>query len=110
MMGAGIGLRQWAIAALGQYFDRTVVVQPGHSVVTTGPYRWLRHPSYTGLWLECVGVGLGTGNVLSGAICGLLPLLGIVRRIVGEERLLLSELPGYREYGHDRSRLVPFIW
>jgi protein-S-isoprenylcysteine O-methyltransferase Ste14 len=108
--GLGIALRQWAIATLGRFFVGHVVVQPGQTVVSTGPYRWLRHPSYTGFWLEVAGIGLGTGNVLSAAIGVLLPLIGITARIAGEERELAASLPGYREYIRDRRRLVPLIW
>ena len=67
--GTGIALRQWAIHALGGYFVGHVVVQPGQTVISTGPYRWLRHPSYTGQWLEMIGVGLATGNLSSIATC-----------------------------------------
>jgi len=50
--GTGIALRQWAITTLGQCFVGHVLVQPGQAVVRSGPYRWLRHPSYAGHWLE----------------------------------------------------------
>jgi protein-S-isoprenylcysteine O-methyltransferase Ste14 len=108
--GTGIALRQWAITTLGRFFVGHVLVQPGQTVVTSGPYRWLRHPSYTGLWLEMIGVGLGTGNILSTATCVLVPLIGITARINGEERELTASLPGYQEYIQDRPRLVPLIW
>lgn len=108
--GAGITLRQWAIASLGPHFVGHVTVQPGQTVVSSGPYRWLRHPSYTGQWLEMVGVGLSTGNVLSLGICAVLPLVGISARITGEERELAAGLPGYTEFMQRRARLVPHIW
>jgi protein-S-isoprenylcysteine O-methyltransferase Ste14 len=108
--GTGIALRQWAITTLGQFFVGHVLVQPGQTVVSSGPYRWLRHPSYAGLWLEMIGVGLATGNVLSTATCVLVPLIGITARINGEERELTASLPGYRDYIQGRQRLVPHIW
>jgi protein-S-isoprenylcysteine O-methyltransferase Ste14 len=108
--GAGIALRQWAITTLGPYFVGHVLVQPGQQVVRSGPYRWLRHPSYTGMWLEMAGVGLACGNVASTAVCALVPLIGITARIAGEERELSASLPGYRDYAHGRARLVPFVW
>jgi protein-S-isoprenylcysteine O-methyltransferase Ste14 len=108
--GAGIALRQWAITALGPYFVGHVLVQPGQQVVSSGPYRWLRHPSYTGMWLEMAGVGLACGNVASTAVCVLVPLVGITARIAGEERELSASLPGYRDYAHSKARLVPFVW
>jgi protein-S-isoprenylcysteine O-methyltransferase Ste14 len=108
--GTGIALRQWAITTLGQYFVGHVLVQPGQAVVSSGPYRWLRHPSYAGQWLEMIGIGLGTGNVVSMATCVLVPLVGITARIAGEERELTASLPGYRDYIQGKPRLVPFVW
>jgi len=108
--GTGIALRQWAIHTLGGYFVGHVVVQPGQTVISTGPYRWLRHPSYTGQWLEMIGVGLATGNLSSIATCALVPLIGLTARIKGEERELTTNLPGYREYIQGRPRLIPHIW
>lgn len=108
--GAGVALRQWAITTLGEYFVGHVVVQPRQTVVRSGPYRWLRHPSYTGQWLEMIGVGLSTGNAVSAATCVLVPLVGITRRISGEERELTASLPGYRDYAEGKPRLIPFVW
>src|SRR5262249_3589838 len=48
---SGIGLRQWAIRTLGRLFVGYVAIQPDHHAVQSGPYRYLRHPSYTGIWL-----------------------------------------------------------
>jgi protein-S-isoprenylcysteine O-methyltransferase Ste14 len=106
----GIALRQWSIRTLGQFFVGHVRVQRGQTVVDTGPYRWLRHPSYAGQWLEMIGVGLATGNMPAVATCTLLPLVGIVARIQGEERELTTALPGYDEFVRGRARLVPFLW
>jgi protein-S-isoprenylcysteine O-methyltransferase Ste14 len=108
--GTGIALRQWAIISLGPYFAGHVQTQPGQAVVSSGPYRWLRHPSYTGQWLEMIGIGLATGNIASTAASTLLPLIGITARIRGEERELTASLPGYREYIHGKPRLIPHIW
>ena len=51
VMWSGLALRVWAIAALGSGFRTTVEVEPGQAVVSSGPYRWIRHPSYAGLLL-----------------------------------------------------------
>jgi protein-S-isoprenylcysteine O-methyltransferase Ste14 len=87
-----------------------VLIQPGQTVVSSGPYRWLRHPAYAGQWLEMAGIGIGTGNALSAATCVLLPLVGIKARIAAEERELTASLPGYREYIRGKPRIVPLIW
>lgn len=58
LMVVGIAFRQWAIAVLGRFFSMAVRVQKGQTVVETGPYRYVRHPSYTGLLMIFVGLGL----------------------------------------------------
>ena len=49
---AGAGFRDWSIVSLGRYFRREVTIESGQTIVRRGPYRWLRHPSYTGLALS----------------------------------------------------------
>jgi protein-S-isoprenylcysteine O-methyltransferase len=111
LMGLGVGLRQWAIRTLGHFFVGYVSVQPDHRVVQSGPYRWVRHPSYTGLWLQFVGLGLATGNSCSLISGLLLPLVGIVRRIAAEETALAAALPAdYPGYARRTKRLIPFLW
>jgi protein-S-isoprenylcysteine O-methyltransferase Ste14 len=108
--GAGVAIRQWSIATLGRSFTGHVQIQAGQTAVSTGPYRWLRHPAYAGQWLEMIGVGLATGNGLGAAICAVVPLAGITSRISAEERALATLLPGYADYAEGKPRLVPFIW
>ena len=106
----GVALRLWAITTLGRFFVGWVLVQPDQQVITAGPYRWLRHPSYTGFWLEMVGIGVGSGNVLGAAVCLVVPLVGIVARIGAEEHELSASLPGYDDFARQRARLVPGVW
>jgi protein-S-isoprenylcysteine O-methyltransferase Ste14 len=107
----GLALRIWAIASLGSGFRTTVEVEPGQAVVSSGPYRWIRHPSYTGLLLIVAGFGAATGNWLSLAACVLLPLPSIVWRIHVEEAELNRVLgQAYREYESDKARLLPGLW
>ncbi len=108
---AGVGLRQWAIRTLGRFFVGYVSIQPGHRVVRDGPYRWVRHPSYAGLWLQFAGIGLATGSGLGLGICLAVPLVGIVSRIEAEEATLAAELPDkYPAYAASTRRMVPFVW
>jgi protein-S-isoprenylcysteine O-methyltransferase Ste14 len=82
-----------------------------HRLVVGGPYRHLRHPSYTGAILMFVGVGVGLGNWLSLAACLVLPAVGYVQRIPREEALLRQELgEPYAEYARHTDRLVPSLW
>ena len=64
VMWLGLAIRGWAIATLGNAFRTTVEVDAGQAVVSTGPYAWVRHPSYTGLLLVVTGFGLAAGNWL----------------------------------------------
>jgi protein-S-isoprenylcysteine O-methyltransferase Ste14 len=111
LIAMGIGLRAWSIAALGRFFQYRVEVQPGHRVVAEGPYRCVRHPSYTGLALVLAGIALATGDVLSLAAVALLAGVGLTVRIRAEERALTDALGDrYRRFAEHRKRLVPGIW
>jgi protein-S-isoprenylcysteine O-methyltransferase Ste14 len=108
---AGLVLRGWSFKALGQYFTFTVMVSSDQPVVTVGPYRVLRHPSYTGVLLACAGVGLAAANWIAFAGLTLLPLILILWRIHIEESALLGTLGDrYRTYAAEHKRLVPLIW
>jgi protein-S-isoprenylcysteine O-methyltransferase Ste14 len=111
LMAAGIVLRQWAIALLGRFFTVDVRVQEGQQVIDTGPYRWVRHPSYTGMLLTFIGIGLCLGNWLSLLCVLVLPNIGLLVRIHVEEAALLTELgEPYRRFAAERARLIPHIW
>jgi protein-S-isoprenylcysteine O-methyltransferase Ste14 len=108
---AGIALRWWSFRSLGRYFTFTVMTSLDQPVITSGPYRWLRHPSYAGILLIIAGIGLAYGNWLSlTALVGAL-LVGLVYRIRIEESALASELgSAYTTYASSRKRLIPFVW
>ena len=111
VMWLGLATRVWAIAALGGAFRTTVEVDPGQAVVTTGPYRRIRHPAYAGLLLVVAGFGLAIGNWLSLAVCLVLPLPSLVWRIQVEEAELERVLgDAYRTYEAETTRLIPWVW
>lgn len=94
------------------YLSATVRVQEerGQTVITTGPYRYVRHPLYAG----CLFLFLGT-PLLLGSWYGFLPILlflpVLLVRAVLEERTLLQELPGYDAYmARVKYRLIPYVW
>ena len=108
---AGLVLRGWSIKTLGSYFTAAVKVSTDQPVVSAGPYRVLRHPSYTGLLLAMTGVGLASANWVSLIGMTVLPLAGILWRIHAEERALLATLGDpYRAYAAQHKRLVPLVW
>lgn len=111
LMLAGMAFRWYSIAVLGKYFTVDVAVHAGQTVVEAGPYRYIRHPSYTGVLVTFVGVGLALGNW-----AGLVALLICVATAYGyrmhtEEAALAVALgEPYREYMRRTRRLVPFLF
>jgi protein-S-isoprenylcysteine O-methyltransferase Ste14 len=111
MIVAGIGLRGWSIATLGRFFQYQIQVQPGHRVVTSGPYRYVRHPSYTGIALVLAGIALACDDVWSLAAVAVLGGAGLAVRIRAEERQLRQALgEEYEHFAAGRKRLVPGVW
>ena len=107
----GEALRVWSKVALGRYFTYTVQTSSDQPVITSGPYRYVRHPSYTGLLLMMVGAGAAYGNWLglAGLVVG--GFVGLRYRIYVEEKALIEELGDrYRSYADDHKRLIPFVW
>ena len=108
---AGIALRVWSVLTLGRSFQRVVTVTEGQDVVTSGPYQYVRHPSYTGVLLGFLGVGMLIANWGSIAALVVLPAIGYVRRISVEEVALRRSLgDAYAAYADGKARLVPGVW
>lgn len=111
LVAVGTAFRQWAVYVLGRFFTVQVRVSEGQTVVESGPYRVLAHPSYTGMVMVFVGIGLMLGNWLSLACLAILPTVGLVIRIKVEERALLAGIgEPYRRFLATRSRLIPGVW
>ena len=108
---AGAVLRDWAIVSLGRYFRREVTIEPGQRIVRRGPYRVLRHPSYTGIILILGGFGLTFGSWVSAAAALLIVFAGMLPRIRVEERALAHAFGSdYASYANSTSRLLPHVW
>jgi protein-S-isoprenylcysteine O-methyltransferase Ste14 len=92
------------------YTSRIVEVEEGQKVISTGPYSIVRHPMYLGASIMYLFTPLALGSWWTLLVFIFLPLV-LVYRIFDEERILLRELPGYKEYCEKtRYRLIPFIW
>lgn len=107
----GIALRQWSFRTLGYYFTFVVTTSSDQPVIDSGPYRFVRHPSYTGIVIAMAGIGLVFANFVSlfGAVT--LTLAGLVVRIRVEERALHEALGSrYDDFARGRRRLIPFLW
>ena len=107
----GLTLRVVSIVVLGRFFTVNVALHEGHHVVRSGPYRWLRHPSYTGALVAFCGLGVLMGSWLSLGII-LVMITGVfMNRVRIEEEALLSKLGDeYRAYSRETKRLIPFIY
>jgi protein-S-isoprenylcysteine O-methyltransferase Ste14 len=110
LFAAGGALRIWPVFVLGRRFSGLVAIQPGHTLVTSGVYGVIRHPSYLGLLLNALGWGLafrsGVGVLLTAFM-----IPPILARIRAEERLLRTEFgAAYGAYCARTSRLIPGLY
>jgi protein-S-isoprenylcysteine O-methyltransferase Ste14 len=106
--GAALLLLAWVQWSLGENFSTTLHLRQGHLLVTGGPYRWVRHPMYTALFLLGVGFLLLTANWAVGVpLIVVLPILVSVR--IGNEEALMIEQFGdeYRAYMQQTGRFLP---
>jgi protein-S-isoprenylcysteine O-methyltransferase len=111
LLAAGFGLRVWSVRTLGRFFKYRVVVQEGHEVIRSGPYRRIRHPAYTGMIICSAGLGLTLGNWLSLIVATAPTATAFTLQLLREERTLAAELGApYREYMARTWRLVPHVW
>ncbi len=107
----GYGLGVWA-TAVNTFFSQIVRIQSerGHQVVTNGPYRFVRHPGYTGVILFELAVPIMLGSWWALAVGGFIAVLMITRTVL-EDRTLQAELDGYPEYAQQvKCRLLPGVW
>jgi protein-S-isoprenylcysteine O-methyltransferase Ste14 len=110
LMWAGIGFRYYAMRVLGKYFTFNVAVQAGQTVVEAGPYKYVRHPSYTGALITLTGFGLVFANwlgLVALMVCG---GIGYMYRIRVEETALVAALgEPYKDYMARTWRFVPYV-
>jgi protein-S-isoprenylcysteine O-methyltransferase Ste14 len=111
IMATGFFVRVWAVTALGASFRTTVETHVNQKVKKDGPYRLVRHPSYSGLLLMCTGYGIASLNWLSLIVAIVLPLCALLYRVRVEEEVLVKSLgTEYEEYQGQTKRLIPWIF
>ena len=104
----GFFLRYWSIIILGRYFRTTVEIEKGQKVIQKGPYRFIRHPSYSGIILFFIGYGLVSQNWLSLAFSVVLPAAALLFRINVEEKAFVKEVgTEYKKYQSRTKKLIP---
>jgi protein-S-isoprenylcysteine O-methyltransferase Ste14 len=107
---AGGALRLWPVFVLGRRFSGLVAIQPGHTLVTSGIYGVIRHPSYLGLLVMTLGWGLAFRSWV-GVLLTVLMLPPLLARIHAEERLLRTQFGAeYDAYCARTARLIPGLY
>ena len=107
----GVALRWYAIWTLRDYFTRDVAVSSDQKVVQNGPYRYIRHPAYSGTFLTMLGVGLAMTNWASLVALLMFVLIGHMYRVSVEEKALSRTIgQPYVEYMHRTKRFIPLLF
>jgi protein-S-isoprenylcysteine O-methyltransferase Ste14 len=110
LFAAGGALRIWPVFVLGRRFSGLVAIQPGHTLVTDGIYRVIRHPSYLGLLVGSLGWGLAFRSGV-GVLLAALMIPPLLARIGAEERLLHVQFGAeYDAYRARTSRMIPGLY
>lgn len=111
LLVAGCAFRLWAIAKLGKWFTTEVKIQPEQPLITSGPYRVVRHPSYLGAYMAFLGLGLVFDAPIGMAFAALCMFWAYRNRIMAEEAVLSRHFgETWLDYAHSRKRLLPAIW
>jgi protein-S-isoprenylcysteine O-methyltransferase Ste14 len=111
LVWGGLLLRYWSIHTLGRFFSTRLVIQDRHELITTGPYKILRHPSYTGAVLTFSGLGLAAGNWMGALVLLATALIAYAWRIRAEERMLLEQFgEAFLEHKKHSWAIIPFVW
>ena len=110
MLFFGSLLRRYCFRTLGEYFTGDVKARPNQPVIRSGPYRLVRHPSYTAGMIMFIGIGLALGNWVSFALLTIATIATYAYRVAVEERVLLATIgEPYGNYMKERKRFIPYI-
>jgi len=111
IMALGLLLRIWSARTLGEFYTRTLLVSGRQQLVESGPYRWLRHPGYSGDIVLLLGAGVASGNVFVLAVIALMVLPAYAYRIHVEEIMLHQQFGAtFERYAQTRWRVIPFLY
>ncbi|SRR5579875_128069 len=111
VIASGTSLRWLAIRTLGTHFTGSIVVEEAQKLVQGGPYKLIRHPSYTGIFLVTVGFGLMMENWLSLLSISTSVFIGLLYRVFIEEAVLCQHFgQSYKDYTAATKRFIPFLF
>jgi protein-S-isoprenylcysteine O-methyltransferase Ste14 len=109
LIAAGLLFSVWARLHLGDNWSATVTVKQDHELVRTGPYRFVRHPIYTGVLLALIGTAVARGDV-QGFVADVLAGAAFWRKLRLEERWMQETFgDAYRQYRAQAKALLPFV-
>jgi protein-S-isoprenylcysteine O-methyltransferase Ste14 len=107
----GLVVRVWSLQTLGRFYTGQLTISTNHRIITSGPYRYIRHPGYLSVLIQSIGFGLATGNLVCMGIIILLYFCVYTYRIHMEEKMLIDHFgEEYGMYSKRTSRVIPFIW
>lgn len=110
MVFLGSVIRRYCWPTLGQYFTGDVKAKTDQPVIRSGPYRFVRHPSYTAAMIMFTGIGLALGNWVSLVLITIATIAAYSYRVAVEERALLGAIgEPYRAYMKERKRFIPYV-
>jgi protein-S-isoprenylcysteine O-methyltransferase Ste14 len=107
----GVLFREWAVISLGRAFTVVVEIKPDQSLITSGPYRWIRHPAYTGSIITLGGFGLASGSWLGATLAVAMTMIGFSYRVHVEEQAMLAAFGDeYQNYMRRTGRFFPMVF
>ena len=110
MVFLGSVVRRYCWRTLGEYFTGDVKARADQPVIRSGPYRFVRHPSYTAAMMMFIGIGLALGNWVSLVLVTIATIAAYGYRVAVEERALLDAIgEPYRSYMKERKRFIPYV-
>jgi protein-S-isoprenylcysteine O-methyltransferase Ste14 len=108
---AGLYFRYAAVGRLGRFFTTNVSIQDEHVLIIDGPYRWVRHPAYTGLLMALVAAGIAMGDLLALMLLTVPSFFAFKYRIGIEERMLNKKFgTSYHDYSKTTTKLLPWLF
>ena len=111
MLILGAAIANWASLTLGRYFSTEMAIYQGHQLVERGPYRFVRHPIYSGVIVAAVGGGFAVQSWAAVIFLVIMYAILFRYRISAEEKVLISEFgEQYQSYSKRVKRLIPFIY